>query len=260
MFKNYFYLNRGIVELREKLIGKAIYEIYTQEKDQIFIRLESEHETFDHLILSCVPHLPYFLLRSDHRKAKKNTINFFDSFLPSKIVDLSIAENDRIIKIELEFSSLFFLIRGGSSNVVMFSENTAEAFQKKEHATLAELHTEISKINFIKGYNQAHFINPKSFEDLKNLRKSFPFVPKELIQNVGITAGEDESLISEEFQNSLKMILYQDIIIGELEGKTSFSPNNFVKHDGFNQKYILDNYNDAVQKFIQNYHYSGRKV
>ncbi|MDZ7763051.1 MAG: hypothetical protein U5K00_01305 [Melioribacteraceae bacterium] len=67
MFKNYFYLNRAILELRDKLIGVKIYEVYTQEKDTLYFRLGDT----EHLVVSINQNEPYLFLRMNITKQKK---------------------------------------------------------------------------------------------------------------------------------------------------------------------------------------------
>ncbi|AFN75728.1 hypothetical protein MROS_2498 [Melioribacter roseus P3M-2] len=73
MFKNYLYLLRAVIELRELIIDHPAREIYTQEKDKLFISIPDYNYDNRHLIISTNPQMPYLLLRNNHSKAKKIT-------------------------------------------------------------------------------------------------------------------------------------------------------------------------------------------
>lgn len=101
MFKNYFYLLRLITELKPIIYGRSITEVYTQEKDMIFIAMPSNYNDNFHLIISTSSQNPYITFKQDHRKAKKNTKNFFRDFLPREVKNIHIALGDRIIRFDL---------------------------------------------------------------------------------------------------------------------------------------------------------------
>ena len=130
MYKNYFYLNRAIIEQRVYLIGKNIYDIYSQEKDTLYFNISSEDNQNLHLILSINQNEPYLIIK-DHHKKKKNTVQFFESKLPQKILDLQISTSDRILKIICERAEIFIPIRGTLSNVIFRSLNGDLDFFKK---------------------------------------------------------------------------------------------------------------------------------
>jgi hypothetical protein len=46
--------------------------------------------------------MPFILVKDDHRKAKKNTINFWDEYLPADLRDVNIAKNERVIRFSLQ--------------------------------------------------------------------------------------------------------------------------------------------------------------
>ena len=131
MIKNYFILLRNVIELKKQLKNSYLNEIYTQEKDKLFLRISTQELPFRHLVISTDQNMPYIVLKNDHRKAKKNTINFWDDHLPQKIKFISIALNERIIKIELVNVILFLVIRGNGTNFfLMDKSNVLHAFKK----------------------------------------------------------------------------------------------------------------------------------
>ena len=90
MFKNYFYLTRSVKELNKEIANSRINEIFTQEKHKLYLQIPSKDYSNRHLIISANPGLPYLLIKNEHRKAKKNFINFFENFLPSTINSVEI--------------------------------------------------------------------------------------------------------------------------------------------------------------------------
>lgn len=122
MYKNYFFLNRLVLELAQQLKNFRIIEAYSQEKDKLVLNLQ-KGELQKHIEISVNSSSPYFLVKEKMNRAKRNTVAFFSDVLPAVIGDVLIAENDRIIKIAGNNFALYFFIRGGDSNI--FVENSA---------------------------------------------------------------------------------------------------------------------------------------
>lgn len=115
MYKNYFYLLRAVIELKNILKNKKIIECFTQEKERLFIHFFEKIENDFHLIVDTQDF--YLSIKKNFHKAKKNVINFFEEYFPSELQNISIAFGERIIKLQINSGNMFFFFRGNKSNV-----------------------------------------------------------------------------------------------------------------------------------------------
>ncbi|MCH9029018.1 MAG: hypothetical protein IH819_05265 [Bacteroidetes bacterium] len=139
MIKNYFYLNRFVIEAGNILPGKKVYNIFTQEKDKLIIEFGEEDEV-NFLEMYVNPGNPHINIRTSYSRAKKNTIDVFPEACGQIISSIKIAIDDRIIKIDLKSAALFFTIRGKYTNVLFIDDdNTISSFKKFDEDLLKDL-------------------------------------------------------------------------------------------------------------------------
>src|SRR3972149_1694868 len=115
MFKNFFVLNRHVVEVNKLLSGFTLVNIFTQEKNKLIFYLRKDVQEY-FIELNADSSLPYFIVREKYNRAKENTLDFFESYLPSKLNSIKIAELDRIIQFELKAASIYLYIHGKERN------------------------------------------------------------------------------------------------------------------------------------------------
>ncbi len=174
MIKSYFYLYRFILENLEELTGATVTNIYTQEKDKLFLALPNSEKPFRHLIINANPNFTSLLLKEEHHKAKKNFKDFIPELLPNAITKIEICENDRIVKFTLQKFEIYFAVMGARSNVFFAHNGKFEAFRKNK---IEGLNAFLSNKNFITPVAPFHFPenSPQNFDLLK---KDFPFLNK----------------------------------------------------------------------------------
>lgn len=255
MFNNYLYLLRGLEELKEIILGQEIVDIYTQEKDKLFIKIPLNSNPDFTLILSTHSQTAHFSIKSEHKKAIKNTKDFFKSYLPSKILEILIAKDDRIIKLVLTRGTIYFLIRGARSNVYFFYDSDVDSFKKTEK-DLEEL--TISEIL------ATEFVSPQeSFNRIKNdvlkndrdfLLNSYRFLDKSLIKEI---QGNDWNnrlieILDDVMSNKICINLINDSELNFLP-----APLNTNKQG---QAFYYTSYFDAFNKFISLKHILKRDV
>ena len=80
MYKNYFILNRIVLELNSLLNRSTIVEVFSQEKDKLILKCVNEKQLF--LEISVNPGEPYLTLKNEYHRAKKNSVDVFEDFLP----------------------------------------------------------------------------------------------------------------------------------------------------------------------------------
>ncbi len=178
MFKNYFYLRRAVCELNPTLCGAIINDIYSQEKNILFISIPCDEYPHRHLLISANPQSPFLVIKKVHNKAKRNVVNVFNNILPIKIRSISIAENDRILKIDLGGSNLFLKVMGNKTNIYLKSKNAKlECFKKSEELKAKDL----NKYDFTNSFDVVG-LNSKDevYNNISDLKKNYPMISSEI--------------------------------------------------------------------------------
>ncbi|HEY7752070.1 MAG TPA: NFACT family protein, partial [Ignavibacteriaceae bacterium] len=176
MIKNYFFLNRFIIEADNILPGKSIKSIFSQEKDKIIFELIANTE-IKFLEISVNPGDPFINVRQNYSRAKKNTVNFFPQLIGAQIKAVEIADDDRIIRITTEKGRLYFTVRGKFTNVLlMSSENEVSAFKKISEDEIAKLKSELLAKKYVDTFNVPKVILKPRNDYLDEIRKQFPVI------------------------------------------------------------------------------------
>jgi predicted ribosome quality control (RQC) complex YloA/Tae2 family protein len=186
MIKNYFILNRFIVEAGKLLTRQTINSIFSQEKDKLLIEFGTSRSA--KFLEICVnPGEPFINIRQKYTRAKRNTINLFKDFCNKKIDSIEIADDDRIIKISTKNSSLFFTIRGKYTNVISInSEDKVEVFKKLDDDTIDNLKQELLAKTYIQQFNAPDLSIGESNDYLNNIKSKYPIIGNEIINEVKI--------------------------------------------------------------------------
>src|SRR3989339_2058800 len=155
MFKNFFVLNRHVIEANKLLSGFTLVNIFTQEKNKLIFCLRSDSREY-FIEVNADSSLPYFIIREKFNRAKKNTLDFFESYIPSKLNSIKIAELDRIIQFNLQDASIYFYIHGKETNVFLIdNEKNFRSFKKVENEP--KFVDEIGKLNFSNSFQVQEF-------------------------------------------------------------------------------------------------------
>ena len=184
MIQNYFFLNRLILEANEILRDTVIQEIFSQEKGTLVINCGMSDEDF-YIEISVIPGNSYFTIKNKYARAKKNTINFFDDVVNQNIDSIEIASDDRIIKLKLDKSDIYFTIRGKFTNVYYFDKNQHFfTFKSSEEEILMQTMNEFNKKAFISGWNNTIMDREIEGSDLVKIRKKYPIIGNDIIKEV----------------------------------------------------------------------------
>ena len=254
MLRNYYYLNRTVVELNRILLNSKVTEIYSQEKNSLLISIPTDENPYRHLFISTNPSLPYLVIKNDHRKAKKNIVQFNVLNNLEIISKVEISKNDRLIKITLENFEIIFSIMGGRTNIY-FTQNgkiIEELRTGKGDSSILEriLTTEFSS------ETQFHKIDKSLFVgfDSKQIKKKYSFIPREIILEMKLRYA-DGDCYEELFHQLLKELYVGKIKVfnNELEEKIRFVPETFKVFDN-SDGILLSDCNSAISKFLQTHY------
>lgn len=252
MFKNYFYLNRAVLELEEHLIGAKIFEIFTQEKDTLYIYIPNADNEFRHLVISINQNEPYLIIKDDHRKARKNVAQFFVNHLPLQITAIEIAQKDRIIRLICGESQFFIAIRGTLSNVILLSDaNESEYFKKVKRVEEDELLKTLMENKFTSEFNLPSFDN--SISNLSELKKEYTYLTKDILNEAKArTSSEDIHKQKETIRNVISHIQTDPIQIFYSNDvhRYVFVPSGFISLSRDSEVFEYDNYQDALIKLL----------
>jgi predicted ribosome quality control (RQC) complex YloA/Tae2 family protein len=180
MHKNFFFLNKFVVEADRELRDYSLTDAFSQDKDTLILAFRSgEMKKF--IELSVNPGNSFITLRNKYSRAKRNSVSFFESFLPTRIISVDIALYDRVIRFNSEGGAVYFLIRGKYTNAVMVtSGGMLFPFKKSEEQDEEVLIKELSEIKFSNKFSYPSFLI-KVDDTPESIRKRYPYIGKEII-------------------------------------------------------------------------------
>ncbi len=254
MLRNYYYLNRTVVELNKLLAGAEVVEIYSQEKNLLLVAVPTTENPYRHLFISTNPSLPYLLIKNDHRKAKKNIIQFDMVNKLETIRKVEISKNDRLIRITLRNFEIIFSVMGGRTNIY-FSKNGKIIEELRKGKGDISILDRVATNEFSSEY-QFHKINESLFVKFNSqqIKKKYSFIPKEIILEMKLRYAEGDNY-QELFYQLLKELYVEKIKIlkNEVEEKIRFVPETFRTFPS-SEDNCFDNCNSAISKFLQIYY------
>jgi predicted ribosome quality control (RQC) complex YloA/Tae2 family protein len=205
MYKNFFYLNKFVVEANNELRGYLLTDAFSQDKDTVILAFRSG-ETNKFIEISVNPGNPYITLRNKYSRARKNSVSFFESYLPIKIISVDIALYDRVIRFNAERCAVYFLIRGKYTNAVMVtSEGMLFTFKKSEEPVEELLVKELGGIKFSNEFSYPSLII-KEEDTPDSIRKGYPYLGKEISLELKNRTEELNKDLSGELNNILREV------------------------------------------------------
>jgi predicted ribosome quality control (RQC) complex YloA/Tae2 family protein len=143
MQNNYYFIRSLSNELSKQIIGFEIATIFSQNKDELLIGLidNDNPETEFWIRATFTPELTTLSFPQTFARAKRNSIDLFDSLIGKKITSIRQFNNERAFGIELEGENkgnknddftLLFKLFGNRSNIILFSPNEAEEEKGKQ--------------------------------------------------------------------------------------------------------------------------------
>ena len=231
---NYYELKYLIEFIKAKILGKEIGISNTRYKNLIEFFIEGESENHK-LVYSTAPGNIALFLDYYSNPKQKNTIAFFEEIYGLKMLDIELAETDRIVTITFEEAfSLVFKLFSNNANVMLLKEDELiKSFKggdiseidipdKKEIDLFGKLKDKGSLKQKITGLNpliprnnltdviKQHSLDSLSDEDLinftKKLTQSVEQHPKWRLLKNGNTALFNEEILSLETEREFDSI------------------------------------------------------
>lgn len=250
MFNNYLYLLRHSKELADKLLNFVITEAFTQEKDQLLFALNGDLDFPDkHIVFSTKANSPYFFLKFHHKKAKKNVVNFFQDYLPAKILDLQFCKTDRILKIKLSTCNLFFYYHGPNTNIILCNNDNVQSFKKADNNYLL---SKVMEFNSLQFYKLSEIIEIKDEVEFYENR-TFKFIAEFVYGVKNYSFEIKKTIINAIFSNNVS-VFYNNSL-----NKIYFLPENYKLHDSTFYLKTFNNVNEAIIYYL-NLNFKTRKI
>ena len=253
MLQNYFFLNRLIIEANKLITGSKIIEIFSQEKGTLVTECKSSDKNY-FLELSSMPGNSYLTIKKNYSRARKNTINFFEDVIGEKIESLQIANDDRVIRIKLERSEIYFAIRGKYTNVFCLTkDNRFIPFKTFEENIVSEIKKEFEQKTFKSDWNRIDFSNEPSEISPDELRNKYPILGKDIIKELNARSKfSDQKIDFMRLESILEEIRDSNpcIFIDENNQEINLGFENFKSFPSTEKKI----FNDVFE--AQNYHLS----
>jgi predicted ribosome quality control (RQC) complex YloA/Tae2 family protein len=248
MFKNYFILNRLIIELNEELHGYRVIRVFTYEKNKlVLVLIKNKEEKI--LEISVNPGFPFLRLKRKISVPKRNLVDLFNLYLPMNNISFEIADTDRIIKIKSDGASIYLTIRGKYTNVYFVNDSEIQSFKKTDEKILNNFNQEINNHTFIREFKnldiREEFINPDS------IRKKFPFVGKEIINEAAFREQNTYEISVKTIKQVIGEIKSESpaLFIDELSGEINPGIETFSIFS-FTRKEIFNNLIDAFNQYL----------
>ena len=219
MYKSYYFLNRYVIELGQKLINHKVKEIFSQEKDKLIFHLYGDKEIY--LEISVNPGDPFINVKDKFNRARKNTVNFFPQLIGSVIKNVLIASDDRIVLISTNQGEIYFAIRGQFTNIFFISDKIIEPFKKEEAEQLNKFLEEFSEKEYLYSFNSIKEEELRG-KTLEEIRKEFPFIGKDIVNEVKLRLDNNEETDKSLYEvlnviEHEKPVLYTDLTSGNIQ-------------------------------------------
>lgn len=181
MYKNYFFLNRHTSELNNLLKDFTLTEAYSQEKE-IIVLVFSRADEKKYLLISVNQNTTYCLLRDEYSRARKNSVSFFQMYLPAKLSNIEIAADDRVIRFSFQDFRLYYFIRGKDTNFILTDDSgTGESFKKIQPVLKEQLRTYFSGLLYSYYFHMPVFEKDIAVSAEAYIRQNKPYIGKELL-------------------------------------------------------------------------------
>lgn len=118
MFSNYFFLKRLVKALELKTSGLTFVECFSQNKDELIIGLSDQTKEF-WIRANLDPNISLISFPETIARARKNSVDLFQSFRGKQVTDCTVFNYDRSFKIAFEDQqSLVFKMHGRRANIL----------------------------------------------------------------------------------------------------------------------------------------------
>lgn len=131
MHNNYYFLRKLTKNLEAILKGAVISECFSQNKEELILRLEITQRSF-FIRASLVPEFTCLSFPENFNRARRNSVDLFSEIIGLRVSSIRQYRNERSFALELsENNKLLFKMHGNRSNIILFSGDDAVSLFRK---------------------------------------------------------------------------------------------------------------------------------
>jgi len=172
MHNNYYFLKQLVPLLKEQLKSAELAKCFSQNKDELILDFTLKKGKSFFIKAHLKSNLSCLSFPIKYQRAKKNSVDLFNSLINQTVKDVKLFSNERAFAIEFENHQLLFKLFGNQSNIVLF----------KNHVVSELFKNDLSKDKLIT-INKLDRKLDISFESLKendwNIREVIPTLDKQ---------------------------------------------------------------------------------
>jgi len=132
LHNNFYFLRQLTVALSKRLIGTVVSECFSQNKDELIIRLETNASPF-FIKASLSPSFSCLSFPDSFHRAKKNSVDLFNEAIGQRIKAISTFENERSFVLRFnDDTELLFKMHGNRSNIILFKNGIVTELFKNQ--------------------------------------------------------------------------------------------------------------------------------
>lgn len=126
MHLTYHFLRFLAPALSDAFAGNTIVSCFSQSKDELILETEGAQET-RYIRAHFLPPQVYLSFPTQFHRAKRNTVNLFDSLIGEQIMSCRAFSYERALKLELSSGKVLVLkLHGNRSNCLLYLPNETE--------------------------------------------------------------------------------------------------------------------------------------
>ncbi|HLF20611.1 MAG TPA: NFACT RNA binding domain-containing protein [Bacteroidota bacterium] len=261
MIANYYTLLHIARDLDQRLGGKHVTEIFSQNRNELIIQCGEN----DCVLVSCEPSLNYVAYRPSFARAKKNSLDFFQPLTSRTIssVSLSLGDREMIFRTD-DRASLVVQMFGSKANVLLVTTDyTIQQSFLKPKDYVGSVYTTRQSDNLGFSNEQEFRKALTSFHEVPvgtALRKMFRQFGAELVQELMSRAGVQGDALSSDANASALFKAHVQLL-----SSLTASPSPRVYYEGsapkafsiipLNQYHhlkteVFDSIHDALRTFV----------
>jgi len=126
MHNNFYFLRQLSKALEKILVGCVVSECFSQNKDELIIRLETHNQPF-FIKASLEPSFSCLTFPPDFHRARKNSIDLFPNLIGHRVASIRQFQNERSFALEMDSNTtLLFKMHGNRSNIILFKNHSID--------------------------------------------------------------------------------------------------------------------------------------
>lgn len=145
MHNNFYFLRQLSAELGKKIKGSVVSECFSQNKDELIIRFETNSKPF-FIKASLLSNFCCLSFPADFNRARKNSVDLFSELIGQRVSDIRQYENERCFSVLFSDNyNLLFKLHGNRANLILFHNGKSIALFR--HHLITDQEIDVDKLN-----------------------------------------------------------------------------------------------------------------